>query len=78
MRIVLDTIEFCVKNVPRYYPISISGYHIREAGADAVQELAFTLADGVDYVERLRARGLDPDDFARRLSFFFDVHNNFF
>ncbi len=78
MRLVLDTIEFCTDNVPRYYPISISGYHIREAGADAVQELAFTLANGVDYVERLVARGLDPDSFARRLSFFFDVHNNFF
>ena len=78
MRLVLDTIEFCTEHVPRYYPISISGYHIREAGADAVQELAFTLADGVDYVERLVARGLDVDSFARRLSFFFDVHNNFF
>ncbi|MBI3296910.1 MAG: methylmalonyl-CoA mutase [Elusimicrobia bacterium] len=78
MRLVLDTIEFCCDNVPRYYPISISGYHIREAGADAVQELAFTLADGVDYVERLAARGRPVDDFARRLSFFFDVHNDFF
>jgi len=78
MRLVLDTIEFCTKEVPRYYPISISGYHIREAGADAVQELAFTLADGVDYVERMVARGHDVDAFARRLSFFFDVHNNFF
>ena len=78
MRIVLDTIEFCCDQVPRYYPISISGYHIREAGADAVQELAFTLADGMDYVERLAARGRNVDDFARRLSFFFDVHNDFF
>lgn len=78
MRLVLDTIEYCTDHVPRYYPISISGYHIREAGADAVQELAFTLANGVDYVERLVARGLDVDSFARRLSFFFDVHNNFF
>ncbi|MFH1724117.1 MAG: methylmalonyl-CoA mutase family protein [Elusimicrobiota bacterium] len=78
MRLVLDTIEFCVKNVPRYYPISISGYHIREAGADAVQELAFTLADGVDYAKRLAERGLPVDGFARRLSFFFDVHNDFF
>ncbi|MFH2201697.1 MAG: methylmalonyl-CoA mutase family protein [Elusimicrobiota bacterium] len=78
MRLVLDTIEYCVKEVPRFYPISISGYHIREAGADAVQELAFTLADGVDYVERLVARGLPVDSFARQLSFFFDVHNNFF
>ncbi|OGR57244.1 MAG: methylmalonyl-CoA mutase [Elusimicrobia bacterium GWA2_69_24] len=78
MRLVLDTIEYCVKEVPRYYPISISGYHIREAGADAVQELAFTLADGTDYVRRLAARGLAVDDFARNLSFFFDVHNDFF
>ncbi|MBI4347808.1 MAG: methylmalonyl-CoA mutase [Elusimicrobia bacterium] len=78
MRLVLDTIEFCVSQVPRWYPISISGYHIREAGANAVQELAFTLADGVDYVERLAARGLDVDDFAPHLSFFFDVHNHFF
>ncbi len=78
MRLVLDTIEFCVKEVPRFYPISISGYHIREAGANAVQELAFTLADGVDYVERLVARGLAVDDFASHLSFFFDVHNYFF
>ncbi|MBI3549863.1 MAG: methylmalonyl-CoA mutase [Elusimicrobia bacterium] len=78
LRLVLDTIEYCVKEVPRYYPISISGYHIREAGADAVQELAFTLADGMDYVQRLVARGLAVDDFATNLSFFFDVHNNFF
>jgi len=78
MRLVLDTIEYCTKEVPRFYPISISGYHIREAGADAVQELAFTLADGVDYVERLVKRGLPVDSFARRLSFFFDIHNNFF
>ncbi|MEK7746336.1 MAG: methylmalonyl-CoA mutase family protein, partial [Elusimicrobiota bacterium] len=78
MRIVVDTIEFCCDQVPRYYPISISGYHIREAGADAVQELAFTLADGMDYVERLAARGRPVDDFSRRLSFFFDVHNDFF
>ncbi|MBI5200598.1 MAG: methylmalonyl-CoA mutase, partial [Elusimicrobia bacterium] len=78
MRLVLDTIQFCVESVPRWYPISISGYHIREAGANAVQELAFTLADGVDYVERLAARGLDVDDFAPHLSFFFDVHNHFF
>lgn len=78
LRIVLDTIEFCVKEVPRFYPISISGYHIREAGADAVQELAFTLADGREYVERLVKRGLNVDDFAPHLSFFFDVHNYFF
>src|SRR5208282_1471697 len=78
MRLVLDLIEYCVKEVPRFYPISISGYHIREAGADAVQELAFTLGDGRDYVERLVKRGLNVDDFASHLSFFFDVHNNFF
>ncbi len=78
LRLVLDTIEYCVKEVPRFYPISISGYHIREAGADAVQELAFTLADGRDYARRLVARGLAVDDFASHLSFFFDVHNNFF
>ncbi|MDX6770963.1 MAG: methylmalonyl-CoA mutase family protein [Elusimicrobiota bacterium] len=78
MRLVLDLIEFCVKETPRFYPISISGYHIREAGADAVQELAFTLGDGRDYVERLVKRGLAVDDFASQLSFFFDVHNDFF
>ena len=78
MRLVLDTIEYCVNEAPRFYPISISGYHIREAGADAVQELAFTLADGRDYVERLIARGLPVDKFAPQLSFFFDVHNCFF
>lgn len=78
MRLVLDTIEYCVREVPRFYPISISGYHIREAGADAVQELAFTLADGREYAERLVKRGLPVDDFAAQLSFFFDVHNCFF
>jgi len=78
MRLVLDLIEYCVKETPRFYPISISGYHIREAGADAVQELAFTLGDGRDYVERLIKRGLNVDDFASQLSFFFDVHNDFF
>ena len=78
MRLVLDTIEYCVREAPRFYPISISGYHIREAGADAVQELAFTLADGREYVERLIKRGLDVDSFAPQLSFFFDVHNCFF
>jgi methylmalonyl-CoA mutase N-terminal domain/subunit len=78
MRLVLDQIQFSVENVPRYFPISISGYHIREAGANAVQELAYTLADGKDYVRRLIARGIPVDDFAGRLSFFFDVHNYFF
>jgi methylmalonyl-CoA mutase N-terminal domain/subunit len=78
VRIVVDTIEFCSRHVPRFNPVSISGYHIREAGSTAVQELAFTLADGFAYVEAARARGLAVDDFAPRLSFFFDVHNDFF
>ena len=78
MRIVTDMIEFCSTEVPRWNTVSISGYHIREAGATAAQELAFTLADGVGYVESCLARGLDIDDFAPRLSFFFDVHNDFF
>ncbi|HEY8075119.1 MAG TPA: methylmalonyl-CoA mutase family protein, partial [Labilithrix sp.] len=78
MRIVTDMIEFCAKEVPRWNTVSISGYHIREAGATAAQELAFTLADGVGYVESCLERGLDVDDFAPRLSFFFDVHNDFF
>jgi len=78
VRIVVDTIEFCAQHVPRFNPVSISGYHIREAGATAVQELAFTLADGFGYVEACVARGLDVDSFAPRLSFFFDVHNDFF
>jgi methylmalonyl-CoA mutase N-terminal domain/subunit len=78
MRIVVDMIEFTAKHVPRFNPVSISGYHIREAGSTAVQELAFTLADGLAYVEAAVARGLDVDLFAPRLSFFFDVHNDFF
>jgi methylmalonyl-CoA mutase N-terminal domain/subunit len=78
MRIVTDMIEFSTKEVPRWNTVSISGYHIREAGSTAGQELAFTLADGVGYVESCIARGLDVDDFAPRLSFFFDVHNDFF
>jgi methylmalonyl-CoA mutase N-terminal domain/subunit len=78
VRIVVDTIEFCAQHVPRFNPVSISGYHIREAGSTAVQELAFTLADGFGYVEACRARGLDVDSFAPRLSFFFDIHNDFF
>jgi methylmalonyl-CoA mutase N-terminal domain/subunit len=78
VRIVTDMIEFTSKHVPRFNPVSISGYHIREAGATAVQELAFTLADGLGYVEAALARGLDVDAFAPRLSFFFDVHNDFF
>jgi len=78
MRLIIDTIEYCAKNVPQWYTISISGYHIREAGSTAVQELAFTLADGFAYVEAAMKRGLDVDDFAPRLSFFFNSHNNFF
>ena len=78
MRIIVDTIEYCTKHVPQWYTISISGYHIREAGSTAVQELAFTLADGFAYVEAALERGLDIDEFAPRLSFFFNSHNNFF
>ncbi len=78
MRLVTDTIEFGSKEMPLWNTISISGYHIREAGATAVQELAFTLADGFTYVEHALARGLDIDSFAPRLSFFFNSHNDFF
>jgi methylmalonyl-CoA mutase N-terminal domain/subunit len=78
VRIVTDMIEFTSKHVPRFNPVSISGYHIREAGSTAVQELAFTLADGLGYVEAALARGLAIDSFAPRLSFFFDIHNDFF
>ncbi len=78
MRLVTDTIEFGSKEMPLWNTISISGYHIREAGATAVQELAFTLADGFAYVEHALARGLDVDSFAPRLSFFFNSHNDFF
>jgi methylmalonyl-CoA mutase N-terminal domain/subunit len=78
MRIVTDMLAFCAREVPRWNTISISGYHIREAGATAAQELGFTLADGIAYVESGLARGLDVDEFASRLSFFFDVHNDFF
>jgi methylmalonyl-CoA mutase N-terminal domain/subunit len=78
MRLVTDTIEFCTAEVPRWNTVSISGYHIREAGATAAQELAFTLADGIAYAQAAIARGLDVDAFAPRLSFFFDVHNDFF
>ncbi len=78
VKLACDIIEFCAKEAPRFNPISISGYHIREAGATAVQELAFTLADGIGYVEHCVARGMDIDSFAPRLSFFFDVHNDFF
>ena len=78
MRLVVDTVEFATQHLPAWNPISISGYHIREAGSTAVQELAFTLADGFEYVRHCRDRGLDIDDFAPRLSFFFNVHNDFF
>jgi len=78
MRIVTDMIEFCSREVPRWNTVSISGYHIREAGATAAQELAFTIADGIGYVQSCIERGMDVDDFAPRLSFFFDVHNDFF
>jgi methylmalonyl-CoA mutase, N-terminal domain len=78
MRLVIDMIEFCAKEMPLWHPISISGYHIREAGSNAAQELAFTLADGFAYVEAAIERGLDVDDFAPRLSFFFNAHLDFF
>ncbi len=78
MRIVTDSIEFCANEAPRWNSVSISGYHIREAGSTAAQELAFTIADGLEYVKWGVDRGLDVDDFAPRLSFFFDVHNDFF
>jgi methylmalonyl-CoA mutase N-terminal domain/subunit len=78
MRLVTDTIEFGTRHMPRWNTVSISGYHIREAGATAVQELAFTIADGLAYVDAALARGLQIDEFAPRLSFFFDVHNDFF
>ena len=78
MRLVVDTVEFATDNMPRFNPISISGYHIREAGSNAVQELAFTLADGFEYVRHCVERGMAVDDFAPRLSFFFNVHNDFF
>ena len=77
-RIVIDMIEYTAKHMPRWHPVSISGYHIREAGATAIQELAFTLADGFGYVEECVKRGMDVDDLAARLSFFWDVHNDFF
>ncbi len=78
VRIIVDMIEFCTREAPRWHPLSISGYHIREAGSTAAQELAFTLADGIGYVQAAVERGLDVDAFAPRLSFFFNVHNDFF
>src|SRR5271154_1073768 len=78
MRLVIDTFEFGTKHTPRFNPISVSGYHIREAGSTAIQELAFTLRDGIEYVEWGLRRGLDVDEFVPRLSFFFNAHNDFF
>jgi methylmalonyl-CoA mutase, N-terminal domain len=78
LRLVIDMFEWCAEHAPRYNPISISGYHIREAGATAAQELAYTLRNGFEYVERGVARGLEVDAFAPRLSFFWDIHNDFF
>ena len=78
MRMVTDTIEFGAKNTPKFNAISISGYHIREAGSTAIQELAFTLRDGIEYVEHPLRRGMEVDEFAPRLSFFFNAHNDFF
>jgi methylmalonyl-CoA mutase N-terminal domain/subunit len=78
MRLVIDTLEFGAKETPKFNPISISGYHIREAGSTAIQELAFTLRDGIEYVEWAVRRGMDVDDFAPRLSFFFNAHSDFF
>src|SRR3954464_12796315 len=78
VKICVDMIEWCAQHMPKWNAVSISGYHIREAGATAVQELAFTIADGIGYVEECLKRGLKVDDFAPRLSFFWDVHNDFF
>ena len=78
LKIINDTVRFCVESAPLFHPISISGYHIREAGSTAVQELAFTLYDGLTYVQGLIESGLNVDDFAPRLSFFFNAHNDFF
>ena len=77
VKIIVDMIEFCAKSVPKWHPVSISGYHIREAGSTAIQELAFTLAGGIGYAQECIERGLKVDDFAPRLSFFFNVHNDF-
>jgi len=78
MKLVVDTFEFCTEHVPRYNPVSVSGYHIREAGATAIQELAFTLRDGLEYVEWGVRAGLELDRFVPRISFFFNAHNDFF
>ena len=78
MKLVVDTFQFCTDQVPRYNPLSVSGYHIREAGATAAQELAFTLRDGIEYVAWGVEAGLDLDRFVPRMSFFFNAHNDFF
>lgn len=78
MRLITDIFAYCAEKVPRWNTISISGYHIREAGSTAVQEVAFTLADGIAYVQAAVEAGLDVDRFAPRLSFFFNAHNHFF
>src|SRR6266542_3145607 len=78
MKLVTDTFQFCTEHVPRYNPVSVSGYHIREAGSTAIQELAFTLRDGLEYVEWGVNAGLDVDEFVPRISFFFNAHNDFF
>ena len=78
MRLITDIFEYCAKNVPKWNTISISGYHIREAGSTAVQEVAFTLANALAYVEAAIEKGLEIDSFAPRLSFFFNCHNDFF
>ena len=78
VRVIVDMMEFCAQQAPRWHPVSISGYHIREAGSTAAQELAFTLADGIGYVQAAVDRGLDVDSFAPRLSFFFNLHSDFF
>ena len=77
IRLVTDTLEFCNKNLPKWNPISISGYHIREAGSTNIQELAFTFANGIAYIESAIDRGLDPNDIGQRISFFFNAHNGF-
>jgi methylmalonyl-CoA mutase N-terminal domain/subunit len=77
MRLITDIFEYCSKNLPDFNTISISGYHIREAGANSVQEIAFTLADGIAYVQAATEAGLDPNVFGKRLSFFFNSHNGF-
>ena len=78
MRIIVDMIEYCTNEVPQWNPVSVSGYHIREAGSTAVQELAYTLADGFAYIEACIERGMDIDEFAPRISFFFNSHLDFF